>query len=80
MLHPNYYGHGYATDASRAALAPAFCGLDTHRLVSYIDTRNGGSIRVAERLQMSLDGLMRENKLVEGELRSELVYSILRHE
>jgi RimJ/RimL family protein N-acetyltransferase len=80
VFHPNYCGHGYATEAGRAALALAFAGLNAHRVVAYIDPRNGGSIRVAERLGMSPDGLMRENKLIEGERRSELVYAVLRHE
>lgn len=80
VFHPNCSGHGYATEAGRAAMALAFDGLDAHRVVAYIDPRNARSIRVAERLGMRPDGLMRENKLVEGERRSELVFSILRQE
>jgi RimJ/RimL family protein N-acetyltransferase len=80
VFHPKYCGYGYATEAGRAALTLAFVGLDAHRVVAYIDPRNGGSTRVAERLGMSPDGLMRENKLIEGERRSELVYAVLRHE
>jgi len=80
VFHPNFGGQGYATEAGRAAIALAFAGLNAHRVVAYIDPRNAGSIRVAERLELRPDGLMRENKLVEGERRSELVYSILRHE
>jgi len=80
VFHPDYRGHGYATEASRAALSLAFTGLNTHRVVAYIDSENNDSIRLAERLGMSRDGLMRENKLIDGDRRSELVYSILRHE
>lgn len=80
VLHPKYTGHGYATEASRAALTLAFMGLNAHRVVAYIDPRNQGSIRVAERSGLRQDGLMRENKLIDGERRSELVYAILRHE
>jgi RimJ/RimL family protein N-acetyltransferase len=80
VLNPEYSGHGYATEASRAALALAFRGLNTHRVVAYIDPRNEPSIRVAERSGLRREGLMRENKLVDGERRSEVVYAILRHE
>ena len=80
VFHPEQHGFGYATEACRAALELAFVGLGAHRVVSFIDPRNGGSIRVAERLGMSQDGLMRENKLIDGERRSEAVYAVLRHE
>lgn len=80
VLHPEYTGHGYATEASRAALTLAFVGLNAHRVVAYIDPRNEPSIRVAERSGLREDGLMRENKLIDGERRSELVYAILRRE
>lgn len=80
VLHPAWRGRGYATEASRAALALAFAGLSAHRVVAYIDSENADSVRVAGRLGMSRDGLIRENKLIRGDRRSELVYSILRHE
>jgi RimJ/RimL family protein N-acetyltransferase len=80
VFHPDHHGRGYATEAGRAALELAFVGLNAHRIVAYIDPRNTSSIKVAERLGMRSDGLMRENKLVAGERRSELVYAVLRHE
>jgi RimJ/RimL family protein N-acetyltransferase len=80
VFHPEHNGQGYATEAGRAVLDLAFRDLDAHRVVAYIDPRNDGSIRVAERLGMSRHGLMRDNKLVAGERRSEAVYAILRHE
>jgi RimJ/RimL family protein N-acetyltransferase len=80
VIQPDYSGKGYATEASRIVLAMAFTGLKAHRVVAYIDWRNQASVRLVERLGMQRDGLMRENKFISGERRSELVYSLLRHE
>jgi RimJ/RimL family protein N-acetyltransferase len=46
------WGHGYATEAGRAALDWAFANLDVDEVISVIDPRNTASLRVAERLGM----------------------------
>ena len=46
------WGHGYATEAARAAMAWAWQHLDEDQLISIIDPNNGASLRVAERLGM----------------------------
>jgi RimJ/RimL family protein N-acetyltransferase len=48
-------GRGYATEAARAALDHAFGALGWPTAVSYIDTDNHRSIRVAERLGAKVD-------------------------
>ena len=80
VIHPDHSGKGYATEASCVVLAMAFTGLEAHRVVAYIDSRNQASVRLAERLGMQRDGLMRENKFTPEGRRSEIVYSLLRHE
>lgn len=50
VLGRPYWGHGYATEAARAAVDHAFQTLGTRRLISLIRPDNGRSIRVAERL------------------------------
>jgi RimJ/RimL family protein N-acetyltransferase len=49
-ISSGYWGHGYATEAARAARAWAYeeCGVE--RLISLIDPRNTRSIRVADKL------------------------------
>ncbi len=49
-ISSTYWGHGYATEAARAARAWAYeeCGVE--RLISLIDPRNTRSIRVADKL------------------------------
>jgi ribosomal-protein-alanine N-acetyltransferase len=49
MLLPEYWGKGYATEASRSCRDWAFANLDVDRIVSFIVTQNAPSIAVAER-------------------------------
>ncbi|MQA74963.1 MAG: GNAT family N-acetyltransferase [Solirubrobacterales bacterium] len=49
------WGHGYATEAARAAIDWAWRELDAARLISLIDVGNDRSTAVAERLGMSFD-------------------------
>jgi len=50
------WGHGYATEGARAALAYAFEALEKDRVISLIFPANHPSIRVAERLGETLQG------------------------
>ena len=49
-LARRWWGHGYATEGARAALAYAFEVLKKDRVISLIHPNNHASIRVAERL------------------------------
>jgi RimJ/RimL family protein N-acetyltransferase len=49
-LARRWWGHGYATESARAALAFAFTVLGKERIVSFIHPENRASIRVAERI------------------------------
>jgi RimJ/RimL family protein N-acetyltransferase len=51
-----WWGHGYATEAARAALAHAFNVWQKDRVISLIDPENHASIRVAERIGETLQG------------------------
>jgi RimJ/RimL family protein N-acetyltransferase len=46
------WGHGYATEAARAAIEWAWAELEDDQLISIIDPCNTASVRVAERLGM----------------------------
>jgi RimJ/RimL family protein N-acetyltransferase len=50
------WGHGYATEAARAALDYAFTAWKRDRIISLIAPENQASIRVAERLGETLQG------------------------
>jgi len=55
-LARRWWGHGYATEGAREALAYAFTALEKDRVISLIYPENRASIRVAERIGERLQG------------------------
>jgi RimJ/RimL family protein N-acetyltransferase len=55
-LARRFWGHGYATEGARAALAYAFITLEKDNIISLIHPENRASIRVAERIGERLQG------------------------
>jgi RimJ/RimL family protein N-acetyltransferase len=76
-FHPNYQGHGYATEAASATLALAFEVFDLHRVVARIDARNDASLSLARRIGMRQEAYLRENEWFKGEWTDEIDYAIL---
>jgi RimJ/RimL family protein N-acetyltransferase len=74
------WGHGYATEASRALLAWAFDTLDLNRVQAEADTRNAASARVLEKLGFVREGTLREDCIVNGDVSNSWVYGLLRRE
>ncbi len=74
------WGHGYATEAARALLQWAFDTLDLNRVQAEADTRNVGSARVLEKLGFVLEGTLREDCVVNGDVSDSWVYGLLRRE
>lgn len=64
-LGSQYWGHGYATEGAKAALAFAFNALKLDEIVSFTVPMNQRSIQVMERigLQRDFDGDFRHPKL-----------------
>ena len=63
-LHPDAWGHGYATEAARAVLAHGFAG-GLREIIAVAHTDNDASIAVMRRLGMEDRGIV--EKLYEGE-------------
>jgi len=80
LIHPDYHGRGYATEAARAALRLGFEHYGLHRIVARCDARNAPSYRVMEKLGMRREAHLRENELFKGEWSDELVYAMLDRE
>ena len=59
MFGRRYWGRGYATEAARACLTCAFDERSIDRIIAFVLAKNTASIRVAEKLGMRLDGIVR---------------------
>lgn len=80
QLHPAEWGRGYAREAASALLEVAFTELGLHRVFADCDPRNLASCRVAERLGMVREGVLRENYFLKGEWCDAAIYGILDQE
>jgi RimJ/RimL family protein N-acetyltransferase len=77
ILHPDFAGHGYATEAAHALLGLGFDGLGLHRIVARIEERNEASVRVAHRLGMRQEARLVENEWFKGEWSTEIDFAML---
>ncbi|MGY1549060.1 GNAT family N-acetyltransferase [Streptomyces sp. MN6] len=80
VFDPAAWGHGYATETVRGVLGWAFDTLDLNRVQADVDTRNGASARVLEKLGFVREGTLREDCVVNGDVSDSWVYGLLRRE
>ncbi|MFH1567225.1 MAG: GNAT family protein [Gemmatimonadota bacterium] len=76
-LHPDVWGRGYATEASRALLRFGFLTLGAHRVWTTCDPENHASARVLQKIGMRQEGHLREDVWVRGQWRDELILAVL---
>lgn len=79
-FHPDFYGRGYATEASRRLLALGFDAAGVHRVYARCHPDNTASRRVMERLGMRQEAHFRGHNFVKGAWQEEVVYAILEDE
>ncbi|PTH99103.1 GNAT family N-acetyltransferase [Staphylococcus xylosus] len=80
IIHPNYWNNGIATNIAKTIIKYAFKVLKLNRVAASIDSNNTAARMVLQNLEMKLEGVLRENRLVDGEYRDTLSYAILRSE
>jgi ribosomal-protein-alanine N-acetyltransferase len=80
VLDRAYWGQGLVPEAARLVLDQAFSTTDVARIVAPIFPENARSRRVAEKLGMTLDGILRSSLLLRGRRWDDAIYSILRPE
>ena len=74
-----YWGHGYATEAARAALAFGFTDAGLEEIVSFTVPANSRSIAVMRRLNMTQDGEFDHPRLPQGHpLQRHVLYRLSR--
>ncbi|MEB8307622.1 GNAT family N-acetyltransferase [Staphylococcus xylosus] len=80
IIHPNYWNNGIATNIAKTIIKYAFKVLKLNRVAASIDSNNTAARMVLQNLEMKLEGVLRENRLVDGKYRDTLSYAILRSE
>ena len=80
VVHPDFVGQGFATEATRALINYAFDTLKFHRVVAYIDQRNDSSVKLAERLGMRREAIYQKDEFFKGEWTSAFLYAVLSEE
>jgi RimJ/RimL family protein N-acetyltransferase len=76
-LDSDYQGRGYMTEAVRRVIRMGFDQLGLRRIWATADVRNERSWRLMERVGMTREGHLREDKLLRGEWRDSYLYAIL---
>ena len=69
IIHGNYWGRGYGTEAARASLDYAFKKLGLSRIAANMDVNNLASIKVAEKI-----GMKKEKEYLNKRNRNLLTY------
>lgn len=81
IIHPDYWGKGYATEAASLILDFGFANLKLHRIFATCDPKNIASSKVLEKIGMFKEGTLREHmRLRDGGWRDSFLYSILESE
>lgn len=76
-----HWGNGLMTEALSATVDTAFeLERPLNRLFVKIDTRNAASIRVAEKIGLKQEGVLRQNRFHKGCFVDDLIYALLRQE
>jgi ribosomal-protein-alanine N-acetyltransferase len=77
ILHPRYWGQGFAAEACRAVIAHVFAAYDLEAITADVDPRNEASLRLLSRLGFVETGRATATYEIEGEV-SDSVYLALR--
>jgi [ribosomal protein S5]-alanine N-acetyltransferase len=75
VIHPAFWGRGYATEAAERLLQFGFTDLRLHRIWATCRPDNRASARVLEKVGMQLEGQLRDHILIRGERRDSLLYA-----
>jgi len=80
IVHPSYWGMGYASEVAKEVISFGFLQYKLHRIYATCDVRNIASAKVLEKCGLILEGRMREDLLLRDGWRDTYLYSILEHE
>jgi len=76
-FHRQFWGHGYATEASREIVRFGFDVCSLHRIFATCDAQNAGSAHVLEKLGMRRESHFLHDKWQREQWRDSFLYAIL---
>lgn len=79
-FNPEWWGSGYATEASKAMLMFGFENFKVHRVFATCRPGNIGSANVLRRIGMKQEGHLREHMWHKGKFHDSYLFSILEDE
>ncbi len=79
-LNHEYWGRGYALEASRAIIDFGFAGLGLHRIYAECIAENQASIRLCESLGMRQEGLFRSRAWMKHRWWDSSIWAVLAEE
>ena len=80
ILAKEHWGQGYVAEAARALIRHAFRTTKVERIYAPIFVENAKSRRVAEKIGLTFEGVLRSSVEFQGQRRDEAIYAILRGE
>lgn len=80
ILHREHWGQGLIVEAGRALIVHAFASTPVERVFAPVFAANTKSRRIAEKLGMQRDGILRSHVALHGQRWDVAIYSLLRAE
>ena len=80
LIGQEYWDKGYGTEAIIELLETAFEKMNMRRIWLRVDEENARAIRCYEKCGFVFEGVLRQDHIKDGEWKSSLIMSILRHE
>ena len=78
ILHPDYRGKGFTTEAVKLLVDHLFKTKYIVRIQAECSSKNIASVRVLEKVGFVYEGLKRKAALIQGEYMDGAIYSILK--
>lgn len=79
-LSKAFWNKGYMTEAGKLVVHLGFEVLGLERIFAFHDVRNAASGRVLEKLGMTYEGTIRNNRMSKGETITDKTYSIIKED
>ncbi len=79
-LNPDWQEKGIMSSACLQAVEMAFASLNIDKIVVRFISENTASFKLAKKLGFKVDGVLRRNMLYHGQIRDEVIMSLLKQE